>query len=435
MLAVIQKDEKNPQNLLIISSSQIQKYPFWLHEPLYLVLENQTKISQNVSLTKDCYFLKKGDIFKLGMIKFRIRTIQIHQDIHTSDKDLLTVKVKRKFNIHKNFNLNSKNIPKISSTDISHVIIENASERRVKNIHNENITYICRICLSEDESDPKNPLINPCKCSGTMKFIHLKCLKRWIENKLIIKEKSSVTIISCKNLKCELCKANYPRSVFFNNKIHELLKIKTPEPPFVIIEVFEPNNYIKSALVLISFNEIQKIKIGRSLSCHIKINDVSISKFHATLQYMKGKLFIEDNKSKYGTLMEIIDGIPINEDCNLKFIAGSTLIEINSSSQKKSIFSCFNSKKHKKRNNDIYKINSGRNEESMIEEEISNILFIDPKNLVVNKKPPKSVEPSCTRTQNDYADQYKYERMPSRNLNLLSNLVIPQKNFGDVPLS
>lgn len=34
---------------------------------------------------------------------------------------------------------------------------------------------LCRICLSE-ENNIENPLFSPCKCKGTMKYIHLTCL-------------------------------------------------------------------------------------------------------------------------------------------------------------------------------------------------------------------------------------------------------------------
>ena len=40
----------------------------------------------------------------------------------------------------------------------------------------------CRICLGEENED-ENELISPCKCSGTMKYIHLKCLQEWINGK------------------------------------------------------------------------------------------------------------------------------------------------------------------------------------------------------------------------------------------------------------
>ena len=42
----------------------------------------------------------------------------------------------------------------------------------------------CRICL-EDEEDLSsgNPFITPCKCTGSMKYIHLKCLREWTDSK------------------------------------------------------------------------------------------------------------------------------------------------------------------------------------------------------------------------------------------------------------
>ena len=36
----------------------------------------------------------------------------------------------------------------------------------------------CRICLAEEE-ETSNPLISPCKCAGSMRFIHHLCLKTW----------------------------------------------------------------------------------------------------------------------------------------------------------------------------------------------------------------------------------------------------------------
>ena len=38
---------------------------------------------------------------------------------------------------------------------------------------------LCRFCL-EPSSDPLNPLISPCPCSGTVQFVHRACLYRWI---------------------------------------------------------------------------------------------------------------------------------------------------------------------------------------------------------------------------------------------------------------
>jgi E3 ubiquitin-protein ligase DOA10 len=42
----------------------------------------------------------------------------------------------------------------------------------------------CRICL-EDIEEPDNPFITPCKCTGSVKFIHLKCLREWLDSKRV----------------------------------------------------------------------------------------------------------------------------------------------------------------------------------------------------------------------------------------------------------
>uniref|UniRef100_UPI00398E6178 E3 ubiquitin-protein ligase MARCHF1-like n=1 Tax=Pristiophorus japonicus TaxID=55135 RepID=UPI00398E6178 len=52
---------------------------------------------------------------------------------------------------------------------------------------------ICRICHCEGDDD--GPLITPCRCTGTLRFVHQACLHQWI--------KSSDT--RC----CELCKYDF----------------------------------------------------------------------------------------------------------------------------------------------------------------------------------------------------------------------------------
>lgn len=43
---------------------------------------------------------------------------------------------------------------------------------------------VCRICLDEEEDfQSGNPFITPCRCMGSMKYIHLKCLRNWTDSK------------------------------------------------------------------------------------------------------------------------------------------------------------------------------------------------------------------------------------------------------------
>lgn len=41
----------------------------------------------------------------------------------------------------------------------------------------------CRICLEQDSLDK---LISPCNCDGTIKYIHMDCLKTWLLSKFSI---------------------------------------------------------------------------------------------------------------------------------------------------------------------------------------------------------------------------------------------------------
>lgn len=65
----------------------------------------------------------------------------------------------------------------------------------------------CRICLSEEE--PGNPIISPCNCTGSVKYIHLECIKEWLEGKKHKKETPYVNSYIWRGLECEICKSFY----------------------------------------------------------------------------------------------------------------------------------------------------------------------------------------------------------------------------------
>jgi hypothetical protein len=64
----------------------------------------------------------------------------------------------------------------------------------------------CRICLGGSE-----PLISPCKCTGTMKYVHNECLVQWKRSKLqqnaqqdMLQKFNSSPTFSCEVCKCAL---------------------------------------------------------------------------------------------------------------------------------------------------------------------------------------------------------------------------------------
>lgn len=62
----------------------------------------------------------------------------------------------------------------------------------------------CRYCLStENEGD----FISPCKCTGSARYVHCKCLKEWyktINNRVIVPGR-----FNSFNFKCEICHTPY----------------------------------------------------------------------------------------------------------------------------------------------------------------------------------------------------------------------------------
>ena len=68
---------------------------------------------------------------------------------------------------------------------------------------------MCRICLGEEEDDQENELICPCKCAGTMRYIHIRCLKEWLNSKKLVYNGERVKSFFWKALECELCKTAF----------------------------------------------------------------------------------------------------------------------------------------------------------------------------------------------------------------------------------
>lgn len=83
----------------------------------------------------------------------------------------------------------------------------------------------------------ENPLISPCKCAGTMKHIHIDCLREWLNSKSSFKENSLVKTYCWKTIECELCKVKFPDRVSVNNgKVVDLVSFEKPEADYIILE-------------------------------------------------------------------------------------------------------------------------------------------------------------------------------------------------------
>lgn len=42
---------------------------------------------------------------------------------------------------------------------------------------------LCRICQM-GETSSSNPLIEPCRCTGSLQYVHQDCIKKWLRSKI-----------------------------------------------------------------------------------------------------------------------------------------------------------------------------------------------------------------------------------------------------------
>ena len=171
---------------------------------LWRVLRTTTTNKQ-----KKCVIHEK-DLIKLGNFHCYVKKIHIIEGNNFNEKSTISSQ-DLAYNAEMNDEIEDvKEISKNVQNCISNVphFIQMKLEATGLNTSMETYPKICRICLSE-ENESSDPLINPCKCSGSMKYIHLECLRKWLINKIEIVEDEVIRIYAWKDLNCELCKGPF----------------------------------------------------------------------------------------------------------------------------------------------------------------------------------------------------------------------------------
>ena len=310
--------------------------------------------SGNDRKLESSYRLSEGDLIKLGKLIFLVRKIKINKNENKKNEDCFSsesinnnsnnMNLKGEENINNEliiYRFNRKNIkePHIDSyktlseqkcfknnINIENGIIINKINNRLKSLYlkiknikenNKLNSFKCRICFSDGSFEGKNPLISPCNCTGSVKYIHLNCLRKWLTSKVALKS-SSINNIYCYSfqyLECEICKSIIPEQVEYRGKIISLLDFKEIEPPYLVLQTMNQyysqnnNNLEYNGIFVISFKTKNYLIIGRANNSDIKLNDISVSRNHSIISYNNGDFYIDDIGSKFGTLLLIQNDI------------------------------------------------------------------------------------------------------------------------------
>lgn len=185
----------------------------------------------------------------------------------------------------------------------------------------------CRICLSESFND-KNPLICPCNCDGTMKYIHLKCLQRALRSKVTTRASENTLSFSWKTMNCDLCKKPYPYNFLLGEQNIELIQIPKPPEKYVILEGLCKDKNSHKWLHVISLNSKDSIRLGRANECELRMTDISVSRMHANIKLIGENFYLEDKGSKFGTLVQIKRPVALESNNELSIQTGRSLLMI-----------------------------------------------------------------------------------------------------------
>ena len=130
-----------------------------------------------------------------------------------------------------------------------------------------------------------------------------------------------------KTFECEVWKTKYPYTLKNGEIYYNIFDIGIPDGPFCILESLSIDKNSSRMIFIMKPNKDQmEFKVGRGHDSDIRVSDISVSRFHAKIKYQDGKFLLEDNTSKFGTLVMIKDKTPIIKNHTCAVQSGRTVV-------------------------------------------------------------------------------------------------------------
>jgi len=164
---------------------------------------------------------------------------------------------------------------------------------------------VCRICLDGD-CDEQGPLIRPCACRGSIESVHLGCLRQWIRCRMGLLDEDRGNTCFVRQMDCDLCKQAYPSHVRVGGVSTPLVEVPQPAGPFLVLEQVSRSRRAgggAGVLVASLAEGGNGLTFGRAQGAGFRVDDISISRLHARISFREGRFVLEDNGSRFGTLV------------------------------------------------------------------------------------------------------------------------------------
>ena len=195
----------------------------------------------------------------------------------------------------------------------------------------------CRFCW-DASSVIQNPLLSVCKCSGGVGFVHFLCLKHWLKTKMTEQRTFTSWTIYWKSFGCEICHHVYPYIFKAAGRKYSLIDIKLPDSDYIMLESLTLEKSTSRIIqILKPHMRVHTFRFGRGLDQDLRVNDISVSRYHAQIKFLYDKFLLMDNLSKFGTLVMVKKGLEIFPGQSRSIQVGRTLINLHLSYQKPNI--------------------------------------------------------------------------------------------------
>lgn len=94
--------------------------------------------------------------------------------------------------------------------------------------------------------------------------------------------------------------------------LHDLVNYQKPQGNFIVLQSLEQEKNTSRIIHVIKPTPAKDIfKLGRGHESDLRINDISVSRLHSKIKFENGSFLLEDNTSKFGTLVLIKQRTPL----------------------------------------------------------------------------------------------------------------------------
>jgi len=193
----------------------------------------------------------------------------------------------------------------------------------------------CYMCFDE-ENTPVNPLVSPCACLGSTRYVHLNCLRRWHT----ADAENQICFLSSVDVTCSVCKTTFKSDVKLkDNRTVKLFK-STLEPPYVSLLVatkHEMAQRLFNTRFQLSFatllkpdgrNAARPLLLGRSSGSDMVLDYRTVSARHATVRFKHGQFLFTDAGSSNGSYLYLRRPVELTSGQSVQFRLGRSIISM-----------------------------------------------------------------------------------------------------------